>query len=83
MPGVIRQRIKQVIEELKIYPRPSNSKIMNISLKTNWEAHRIRINEWRIIYVINEQWQEIGILAIRKRPPYDYQDLTDLFVNLH
>lgn len=35
LPGVIRQRIKQVIEELKIYPRPTNSKIMNISLKTN------------------------------------------------
>jgi mRNA interferase RelE/StbE len=46
------------------------------------EARRIRLDRWRIIYVIDRDWSEIGILAVRERPPYDYDDLADLLREL-
>jgi len=52
------------------------------SIRTEWEVRRIRLDNWRIIYAINDEWGEIGILAIEKRPPYDYQDLEDLLSDL-
>ncbi len=40
-----------------------------------------RIN-WRIVYTIAELDNIIDILAIRKRPPYDYGDLATLLKSL-
>ena len=39
-------------------------------------------NDWRVIYAIIERWQEMVILAIEKRPPYDYEDLNELLTQL-
>ncbi len=46
------------------------------------EARRLRIDKWRVIYVIDKEWDTIVILAVRKCPPYDYQDLTDIIKRL-
>jgi len=31
-----------------------------------------------VVYAVSEDEQTVSILAVRKRPPYDYQDLLDL-----
>ena len=42
------------------------------------EARRLRIDSWRVLYAIDEEWEIITVLAVRKRPPYNYDDLRDL-----
>ncbi len=39
------------------------------------------MDRWRIIYVVTDEDRLVDILAIRKRPPYDYGDLTELLSN--
>ena len=41
------------------------------------------MDSWRIIYVVDDQLAEVGILAVRKRPPYDYSDLGELLAHLN
>ncbi len=43
---------------------------------------RLRLDKWRILYAITEPDKIIDILAVRKRPPYDYGDLESLLSNL-
>ncbi len=40
------------------------------------ELRRIRLDRWRIVYAITETDQAIDVLAVRKRPPYDYGDFN-------
>jgi mRNA-degrading endonuclease RelE of RelBE toxin-antitoxin system len=78
LPGVVKQRIRRIIDELAENPRPYNSIQMQTPEPLTVEPRRIRVNGWRILYVVDEVWQEIAVIAIRKRPPYDYEDLTEL-----
>jgi mRNA interferase RelE/StbE len=39
---------------------------------------RLRIDNWRIIYAIREADYTVGVIAVRKRPLYDYEDLQEL-----
>lgn len=84
LPGRIRQQVKRTVDELSQNPRPSNSQVLTLpeQFQTQWEARRIRIENWRIIYAINENWGETGVLTIQKRPPYDYEDLETLLSEL-
>jgi hypothetical protein len=34
------------------------------------------------MYAVDDEFQRIAVLAIRKRPPYDYEDLLDLLAGL-
>lgn len=47
-----------------------------------YELHRIRLDRWRIVYAITEADKNVDILTVRKRPPYDYNDLDDLIQQL-
>ena len=83
LPGNIRQRIKRAIRSLGENAKPSESKILDITeiapdLEPERLLMRIRINRWRIVYAITESEKAIDVLAVRKRPPYDYQDLERL-----
>ena len=40
------------------------------------------MDNWRIVYSITESEQVIDVLAVRRRPPYDYGDLTALLEEL-
>jgi mRNA interferase RelE/StbE len=80
LPGAMRQRIRRIIDELAENPRPYNSIAMQITEPLTVEPRRIRVDGWRILYIIDETWQEISVLAIRKRPPYGYEDLAELLV---
>jgi mRNA interferase RelE/StbE len=81
LPGDMRQRVRRVIRELKGTPRPSDSKPLEYGY-VPYELRRIRLDRWRVIYAIHEDDAVIDIIAVRKRPPYDYGDLSQLLTQL-
>ena len=88
LPGNIRQRIRYAIDELAQEPRPSTSEALtlpdsvDVRIKAEWETRRIKLDDWRIVYAISETWQEIAVLSVRQRPPYNYEDLETLLAEL-
>lgn len=84
LPGDIRQRIRRAIDDLAQEARPPTSKGLTLpegldnKISTEWEARRIKLDDWRIVYVVSETWHEIAVMSVRQRPPYDYDDLADL-----
>jgi len=88
LPGDIRQRVKRTIDQLAERPRPPRSQELELpdnvsaSIRSEWEVRRVRLEDWRIVYGIRENWQEVAILTIQKRPPYDYEDLEMLISEL-
>ena len=81
LPGHMRQRMRRVISNLSNQPRPDNSRVLTITKSLQIpgiEARRLRIEQWRVIYVIDQEQEQINILAVRRRPPYSYDDLADL-----
>lgn len=78
LPGYVRQRVKRAIDDLEHMPRPSNGKQLEVPSDLPIELWRIRLDKWRIVYTISELDNTIDVLAIRKRPPYDYGDLSEL-----
>ncbi|MEM7530662.1 MAG: type II toxin-antitoxin system RelE/ParE family toxin [Chloroflexota bacterium] len=78
LPGNVRQRIRRAISDLAVNPYPSQSIQLNYK-SSNGELRRLRIGNWRIVYsVIDDDYQIVAILGIRRRPPYDYSDLENL-----
>jgi mRNA-degrading endonuclease RelE of RelBE toxin-antitoxin system len=82
LPGHMRQRIRQAIRGLSLEPRPHDSRALQSSAAIELEVRRLRLEYWRVIYVVDEQSAEVGVLAIRKWPPYDYSDLAELLAGL-
>ena len=83
--GHIRQRMKQTIKKLGHNPRPHNSQELDMTgfgVPAGIELRRLRIDKWRLIYAVSnsEKWVWVG--AIRQRPPYDYEDLSELIQQL-
>ena len=83
-PGHVRQRLHRLALALGDDPRPAKSK--PLTPPEGWpdflELRRLRVDAWRILYVIDTEWDMITILAVRKRPPYDYADLQQLLDKL-
>jgi mRNA interferase RelE/StbE len=73
----MRQRVRRAIDRLAENPRPAASKRLDAP-ELGSELHRLRLDRWRIVYMVNEGEQAIDVLAVRKRPPYDYGDLAEL-----
>ncbi len=84
LPGAMRQRVKHAIDGLVSNPYPSKSKVLDVSELPEFEGMlvRHRIERWRIVYMVSESEKTIDVLAVRKRPPYDYQDLEELLENV-
>ena len=80
LPGHVRQRIKNAIDELADDPRPTQSKKLDVSDLgiPGAEVRRLRLDNWRIVYVVSDDELAVDVVAVRKRPPYDYGDLTEL-----
>ena len=83
LPGSMRQRVIRALRELEEQPRPQTSQALDVStagieLPTDMELRRIRMASWRVVYVAEDEAQLITVLAVRKRPPYQYQDLQEL-----
>jgi mRNA-degrading endonuclease RelE of RelBE toxin-antitoxin system len=81
VPGNVRQRLKRCLEELREDPRPIDSKRMQWT-EAPYEPRRIRIGDWRVIYAVDDTDRWVWVLAVRKRPPYDYGDLAELLASI-
>ena len=85
LPGYVRQRIRRAVGDLQTTLRPTYSRALALPSDVQLEgleARRLRIDSWRVLYVIDEEWEIITVLAVRKRPPYNYEDLRDLLSDL-
>lgn len=82
LPGHIRQRVKRAIDELKDNPRPPGSDELDVPSDLEALALRLRLDKWRVIYTVTEAEHVIDVLAVRKRPPYDYGDLEQLLSDI-
>lgn len=82
LPGNVRQRARKAIDALAENPRPSNSKASDLA-ELGIELRRLRLDRWRIGYSVSESERVIDIVAVCKRPPYDYGDLERLLTGIH
>jgi len=84
LPGNVRQRFRRVIDSLADEPRPGGSTAIELGEieAPGVEVRRYRLDPWRLVYAINDRERWVWILALRRRPPYDYADLADLVARL-
>ena len=82
LPGHVRQRVRRAVLSLRDAPRPSQGKCMDYDLGPQQELWRLRLDAWRVVYLIDQEWDQVYILAVRKRPPYQYEDLTELLTEV-
>ena len=78
LPGHMRQRVKRAIDELDDNPHPAGSKRLEIAETIPVEVWRIRLEKWRIVYMITETEKIIDVVVVRRRPPYDYGDVQTI-----
>jgi len=81
LPGNVRQRVKRIFDDLTGNPYPSNSKALNVAgleIHPNVEIRRVRLEQWRVLYAVNEQEHWVWVLGIYRRPPYQYEDLQKI-----
>jgi mRNA interferase RelE/StbE len=77
LPGKVRQRTRKAVAALAENPRPPKSKALDIP-GFPLEVRRLRLDRWRIVYTVSDGDAIVDVLAVRKRPPYDYGDLESL-----
>ena len=75
LPGNVRRQIIAAVDGLEQDARPAASRALVLP-DENREIWRLRSGYWRIIYLIIEE--QPLVLAIRRRPPYDYAVLVSL-----
>ncbi|HSM56742.1 MAG TPA: hypothetical protein VK879_11365 [Candidatus Sulfomarinibacteraceae bacterium] len=83
LPGNVRQRVKRAINELSVDPRPPHSDgldVIDLAVPDGMEMRRLRLDTWRVVYAVSDEEGWVWVLAIHRRPPYDYQDLHELAV---
>jgi mRNA interferase RelE/StbE len=83
LPGHVRQRARRAIDALEDNPHPPESNALDLSeiespREVECEVRRLRLDKWRVVYAITEAEKVIDVLAVRRRPPYDYGDLGQL-----
>jgi mRNA interferase RelE/StbE len=81
LPGHVRGRVRQAIEGLATDPRPVGSQTLDVSgldIPPEVELRRIRLDRWRVIYAVCDAERWIWVWGVRRRPPYDYDDLPEL-----
>jgi mRNA-degrading endonuclease RelE of RelBE toxin-antitoxin system len=69
LPGHVRQRVRRSILELRTNPFPAAGKPLETNAAKRRDVWRIRIDQ-------------ILVMAVRQRPPYQYEDLDTLLSNL-
>lgn len=88
LPGHLRQRLRREIDNLALVPRPSHSSALEFfpevaeDVSVDYELRRLRIDRWRVVYAVTEDDKLVDVLAVRRRPPYDYGDLHELLQGL-
>jgi hypothetical protein len=85
LPGNMRQRLRPAITALAAAPRPPDSPQIDttsLDLRGDIEIRRLRMDRWHIVYALYDGEQWVWVLALHRRPPYDYGDLPDLIGRL-
>jgi mRNA-degrading endonuclease RelE of RelBE toxin-antitoxin system len=87
LPGNMRQRVIRLLRALQQEPRPDNSRALDaakddVHLETGAELRRVRLASWRVVYLVEDERALVTVLAIRRRPPYQYGDLGQLVENI-
>jgi mRNA-degrading endonuclease RelE of RelBE toxin-antitoxin system len=83
LPGNLRQRAVRLLRSLEQEPRPESSRPLDVAkagidLGPGAELRRVRLASWRVVYLVEDDTALVSVLAIRKRPPYQYDDLEEL-----
>ena len=73
LPGNIRQRVKRTIAGLAFEPRPENASELEEELAGVW---RIKLEDYRIIYSIDEDVVTVEVVRVGKRTPMTYAGLA-------
>ena len=73
LPGNVRQRVKRTIAGLAFEPRPGNANEQEDELAGFW---RIKLDDYRIIYTIDEGSIVIEIVRVARRTPKTYAGLV-------
>ena len=73
LPGNIRQRVKKTIAGLAFEPRPPNASELEDELAGFW---RIKLEDHRIIYSIDDDVITVEIVRVAKRTPRTYVGLV-------
>ena len=73
LPGHIRQRVKRLLDSLRLDPRPANA----IEMRGDLVGHyRIKFDQWRIVYKIDDDVLLIEVLKIgTKHGPEFYEEI--------
>lgn len=82
LPGHVRQRVRRAVVGLRENPEPVSSVQLSYDLGPGREIWRLRLNTWRVVYLIDREWGSVYVLAARKRPPYQYEDLASLLADV-
>ena len=72
LPGHMRQRIKRVIASLCDAPRPTGAQELKEPQQGYW---RIRIENYRIVYTIDDEGMIVNLKRVGQRGPNTYRDL--------
>lgn len=78
LPGHIRSRVRRSVVDLQNQSALPQSKALRTDLSGSRELRRARIDDWRLIYLIDSELSVIYVLAVRRRPPYSYGDISAL-----
>lgn len=73
LPGHYRHRIQQVIAQLTITPRPTQAKL----LRDSQNRYRIRLDDYRIVYRIEDDILLIEVLKVGQKEGADFYDDVD------
>lgn len=88
LPGHMRHRMRRAVEALAQDPRPPQSEDLELPPEVaaicppGVELRRLRIERWRVVYAVDDEWDVVTVLAVRRRPPYQYEDLMELVAQL-
>lgn len=73
LPGHMRQRVRRTVDALARNPRFPKRKKLDVP-ELDPQLFRVRLDRWRIVYAVTEEDRTVDVLAVRRRPPYDYGD---------
>lgn len=82
LPGRVRQRVRRAVVGLRDDPLPTLSVRLDFDAGLGRELRRLRLDAWRVVYLLDQDSAGVYVLAVRRRPPYQYEDLGSLLVEV-
>jgi mRNA-degrading endonuclease RelE of RelBE toxin-antitoxin system len=82
LPGHVRQQVRRAVRQLPFNPEPPDSKRLDYVVKSDGEVRRLKFGSWPVIYVIDRDMKQVYVVGVRKRPPYQDDDLNGLMMQI-